>query len=298
MASCSSLKCSDICKCITLYSPDGTIVIDNSYSNCTWELTANPDITATFNDTTRELCIFNSGVVKDCVIIPDSDDQYLVLNGTDLSIVKPNGTVVNTVSLAGLIPVETTFSLTSLSLVVTPGGVHGHAPHIELVPSSDVNNSLILGSDGRPYVPQSSGKDVVINAATCITFTKVVTSGLITFTPVIDYNCIAAQVCGLCCQPPALFINNITSTSFDLYVTNLLVGDTYDVSIDNGATYVLTAQTTSPITVSGLSSSTTYHIVVRHNCANGGTAVSNPQTILTAVFICPPPTNLNIQFRH
>src|SRR5690606_13525638 len=106
MSSCTSLKCSDICRCITLESSNNSIVI--AKDSCEWDLTINgnllADITATFDDTTRELCIFDKGVAVDCVTIPDSDDQYLELNGTVLSIHKTDGTEVNSIDLAGLIP--------------------------------------------------------------------------------------------------------------------------------------------------------------------------------------------------
>lgn len=49
------------------------------------------------------------------------------------------------------------FDATSNSLVIIPGGSQGHEPNIELVPSTDPDNILVLGSDGFPYVPDQVG---------------------------------------------------------------------------------------------------------------------------------------------
>lgn len=59
----------------------------------------------------------------------------------------PIGLQVNPLSKS-----DTQFSASSISLAITPGGVKGHTPNIELVPSNDAGNILILGSDGYPYV--------------------------------------------------------------------------------------------------------------------------------------------------
>lgn len=66
------------------------------------------------------------------------------------------------------------FSATSNSLVITPGGDQGHEPNIELVPSSDDDNILTLGSDGFPYVPDQVGVSpaLVANDSTSINFTN------------------------------------------------------------------------------------------------------------------------------
>lgn len=37
--------------------------------------------------------------------------------------------------------------------MITPGGVKGHSPNIEIVPSKDAGNIFDLGSDGKPFVP-------------------------------------------------------------------------------------------------------------------------------------------------
>lgn len=301
MSSCSCVKCTDICRCIVLRSSEHTLTIDKD--GCEWDINLaeglNSIITASFDDASRQLCLFDRGNLTSCVTIPDDDDQYLELNGTILSIRKIDGTLVNSVNLSGLIPAETPFVLNSQSLLVTPGGAFGHTPTIELVPSGDNNNILILGSDGRPYVPAQIDKDVNIVNIQGLSFIKNVTSNSITFTPVLDYVYIASQVCPLCvgplpCNPLTINVSNILPTQFTLTVSGLNPGDDYDVSLDGGTTWSILNEINIPIVVSGLTPNTTYTIVTRTNCASSQTALSAPYIVTTAQVACPPPTNLSI----
>ena len=105
--------------------------------------------------------------------------------------------------------------ITSSSLVVTPsGGSCNKDLTVELVPSTDANNILTLGTDGHPYVPApaASINDVNIISGDCIVWTKTVINGVPTFTYVIDWNCVASHVCAedceiLCPNPINLTIN-------------------------------------------------------------------------------------------
>ena len=101
-------------------------------------------------------------------------------------------------------------SLSSDSLDITNDSLGcSNSRKIEIVPSSDANNIFILGSDGKPFVPQYSGNipQVVIADGECISFDVQVVGNITTYTPVIDYNCLASNICGLCnlqlCQKPA-----------------------------------------------------------------------------------------------
>lgn len=310
--SCMSLKCSDVCKCINIHSSNGSIIIDqggvtvDDAGNCDWDLSVNPNlsvnITATFDPITRELCILDKGVVNNCVTIPDDDDQSLELNGNILSIHKVDGTMVNSIDLTPILPLQIPFTLTSDSLVVTPGGTEGHSPNIELIPSSDVSNILILGSDGRPYVPAvsiPSQRDVDIDANDCISFTKVVTSGKITFTPLVDFDCLANEICDRCeeCDLPSVFITDLQSNSFKLFITNISAGDTFDVSLDGGITFISVGQNVSPLVVAGLNENTSYQVVVRRNCVNGLNSITNIQNVITPIlFICRIVGAININY--
>lgn len=158
-------------------------------------------ITADFNPTSRILTIKKNGATVASVTIPDSDDQYLELAGTKLQIWKPGATPlkINEVDLA-LAQAETVLNITSTSLTVIPGGIKGHAPQIEFVPSTDTGNAIIMGTDQRPYVPAPDFGvgDVVINNIPGINWTRVVKNGVISYTPVIDWQYFADQICPLC----------------------------------------------------------------------------------------------------
>lgn len=92
-------------------------------------------------------------------------------------------------------------NITSSSLLITPsGGSCNNSVTIEIVPSIDPNNIFILGTDGYPYVPTpiSAITDVNITSGNCITWTKTTISGVITFVPTIDWNCVASHTCPAC----------------------------------------------------------------------------------------------------
>lgn len=84
------------------------------------------------------------------------------------------------------------------------------------------------------------------------------------------------------CTAPTFTISNVATTSLDITITStLLTGDTFDVSIDGGISYVSIGNSTSPVTISGLLSGTIYQVVVRRNCVGGGQGISTSQTITT-----------------
>lgn len=83
----------------------------------------------------------------------------------------------------------------------------------------------------------------------------------------------------------ALLFNaaSITPTGFTIIPQGLNTGDTWDLSLDGGVTYLFTAipATTTSQVVTGLTQSTTYQVVVRRNCAGGGVGVSTAQAVIT-----------------
>lgn len=132
-----------------------------------------------------------------------------------------NGTPLTTILCAidaylGSLSTVQTFSASSNSLVITPGGTHGFNPEIELVPSTDANNILILGTDGHPlvtkplsttYISTDAGNSIVlgtdsklfspqVSVATngCLSFAHTVVGGVSTFTPTIDYTCLSSHL--------------------------------------------------------------------------------------------------------
>lgn len=104
-------------------------------------------------------------------------------------------------------------NVTSDSLVVTPvAGSCNASMTIELEPSSDSDNILTLGTDGKPYVPGTPPvyvNSVIIEDTDCLTFTKIFANGVITITPTLDFNCIAARVCDLCDTTPCPPVINL-----------------------------------------------------------------------------------------
>lgn len=81
------------------------------------------------------------------------------------------------------------------------------------------------------------------------------------------------------CGTPTFTLGGLTYNSLQVFITNGLTGDTYDVSVDGGASYViLGVDGSTPITVIGLNSGTSYQVVVRRNCIAGGQSVSTSQT--------------------
>lgn len=142
MACCTI--CSDICNCLTFKSSDNSILVNVNKALCTWDLIANTTAsTLTYNSTTRVLTYTNEhGTITNITLA--NDLQTLSLTGTNLTLSKSGGTV----DLSTILPI---FVANSASLVITAGGAHGYNPNIELVPSTDANNILVLGSDGHPY---------------------------------------------------------------------------------------------------------------------------------------------------
>lgn len=209
--------CDDGCKelinsdCIPFGGPDislpGNITISNLEQLTTIiqklaNNSLNITLGAVFNEASRILTLTKNGAIYASITISDQDNQFLQKDGTNLQIWTntPNGAIkINEIDLSTMLP-ETTFSAQSASLTIAPGGVNGHSPTIEITPSGDVGNKFILGSDGKPFVPTDVPgiKDVIIVPVMGISFTKNVTNGVITFTPVIDFQYFADQICPLC----------------------------------------------------------------------------------------------------
>jgi hypothetical protein len=144
----SCVKCGDVCKCISFESTDGSIVVTKKGTafGCTFDIKQNGDALyiLEFDDNTRRLCIKNTkGVEIDCVTIPDAT-QALSLQGNVLSI-----TGGNSVTLPDL----PDLNINSSSIRVQQGGPGGLNVLLEVEPSTDADNAIILGSDGKLYAP-------------------------------------------------------------------------------------------------------------------------------------------------
>lgn len=191
----------------------------------------------------------------------------------------------------------------SNSLVVTKEGTCLDNLRVELVPSVDADNILVLGSDGRPYVPKA---DVVMHNSQCITWAKTVIDGVIHLTPTLDMDCVAAQVCAICadeieaCAPPedldvdVILHNHGTEPSItvDAQATvtwTEIPGITYELLLDN---VVQDADAESPFVIDGLDADTTYTVKVIAHCPQGGAGESQITFESPTEDACGAPTNL------
>lgn len=97
--------------------------------------------------------------------------------------------------------------ITSSSLVITrPDTSCDDTATIELVPSTDANNALIMGTDGHPYVPVSTQTSpaLVLNDSTSIDFTQTGTLGH-TATAVVKISSTANNIATI--DSNGLFVN-------------------------------------------------------------------------------------------
>lgn len=179
MSSC--VKCGEICKCLTVTSPDGSIIINKKTDalGCVFELSVDADdvyLFLEFNNQTRQLCIKNrNGVVLNCVIIPEKK-QFITLNGDQLCISDGNCITL---------PPHPYLNLISQSIRVEQSGPLNHNAVIEVEPSTDAGNSIVIGSDGKIYA-----RNIVINSNECINFTQTIVNGNRVLTPTIDLECV------------------------------------------------------------------------------------------------------------
>lgn len=291
MSQCCN-KCKDICNCLNLLSYDNSVLIE------------------------KDVC------TGQCNIVLQVNPQFVTDN-------------------------ETPWTGNSSSLVITPGGVNGHAPNIEIVPSSDPCNVFDLGTDGKPYVPcpqilnfidtntvdfTVSGNnvtadvridplstapitvtnagikfdccpdvDVNINNIPGLSFTKSKVGKIITFTPTLDFEYIASQVCPLCpvtpvCNPITnLIVNSITSTSVSISWTgNGSLNYVVRYRLSTNMTWTtLSPQLGTTATITGLTPGSSYLIEVINDCGNGLTATA--ATVATTPYeSCPNVTDVTV----
>lgn len=85
----------------------------------------------------------------------------------------------------------------------------------------------------------------------------------------------------LTCDTLIYSIPNKTSTSITISVSNLGYGSTWDVSVNNGESWIQTNITTSTITVNGLTSGTQYPLIIRHNSLGGLQALNTLRFVST-----------------
>lgn len=150
----SCVKCGDICRCLNITSPDGSIIVRKTAHayGCDYEVSIDYDdvplYTLEFNETTRELCIrATNGAATTCVQIPEKV-QYLTINGDQLTISDGNSVTL---------PTSPTLNITSQSIRVQQSGTQKHNVILEVEPSMDANNAIHIGSDGKIFAQFTGG---------------------------------------------------------------------------------------------------------------------------------------------
>ncbi len=155
---------------------------------------------------------------------------------------------------------------------------------------SNLTINLVLVSSGATLSSRSiSGTDIVspynmtFNGLTASTAYSIV----VTFRPAVSSSDIICSTTAVTTSPTAtcstlgFSISNITTSTFSITPTGLSSGDTYDISINNGVSYTYINATQPTQVVTGLSTKTTYSVVVRHNCTNGTNSVTSAQSVTT-----------------
>lgn len=91
------------------------------------------------------------------------------------------------------------------------------------------------------------------------------------------------------CDPLLYTVTEIGDTTIKVVISNLSIGDTYDYSVDGGATWQTNASATT-FTIISLSSGTSYNLQLRRHCSNGGTSISALTSVTTNNAVCNIPT--------
>jgi hypothetical protein len=137
--------------------------------------------------------------------------------------------------------------------------------------------------DGTTWTPPATISVDTITQKVYSLSSSLATDHYVRLTPICTYNSTpgTSVVFYYSTEYSQLFTaGSITTTSFQMSM-GLSAGVLYDVSIDGGLSYVLTFQSLSPITVSGLTTGTTYNVVRRMQSTNGVIQVLPIQQVTT-----------------
>lgn len=222
-------------------------------------------------------------VLTDCVAYsgPDNNCFGIESSGTPTTL-----TSVITSILSFLSTIWTRLTSNSLSVTVT-GGLCNQVASVELVPSSQTGNILILGNDGKPYVPQTL---VTMGNSKCVSWQVSGPVGNQFWTPVLDFNCLSLNISNSCAAPTGVSIGTITTTTAIVSFT-ALGGVSYDIMV-NGT--VVQTGASSPYTITGLTPATNYTVIVRADCSGGSTGETLLAFSTLPILTCNTPSNLQI----
>lgn len=227
-----------------------------------------------------------------CLNITSSDcTKYL--GNTDLSCVgiRNGDTLTSALTSLSNYASGTLDRITSSTIGLTYTGQCRDNLDLEVVPSTQLQNILTYGIDGKLYVPKT---DLTLVSTTCISWQKTTVGQVITYVPIIDWNCVAQQVCVLCSNPSpcvaptGLMVLSTGQTTAQIG-WNSVAGTTYNVLV-NGV--VQGTGVSSPYTFNSLVPSTTYSLTIRAVCASGTTADTTISVTTLAVTACVLPSGI------
>lgn len=232
-------------------------------------------------DTVSSSCVEYEGPSEPCLALVNDD---------------PNKKIRVTSVLRLIINYIVTFlsRITSNSLSITRNGDCGDSLSIEVIPSADINNTFVLGTDSKPFVKKV---ETNIGNSECISFQKQVLGSVTTFVPIIDFNCFSAKVCGVCqgtaipCIATPISISSLTQTgaSITFTVDNT---KTYNVLLNN---VQIATSVTSPYAITGLTAGTNYNVTLVTDCGSGNTSQTIGSFSTLPVVLCNVPLNLQIE---
>lgn len=257
----------------------------NSSSNCTNPCTSCGYCTCSCATTSYETTGCLSTESTDCTYWRDIDvPQMGVKRGDTLTKVIKN--IISYITNAFT-------KITSTSLAVTQVGSSNDNIGIELIPSTVQGNILNIAADGRPYVPKT---DINLISGSCFSWQKTQNGQVITFVPIVDWNCVSQQVCGLCdnpvpCEAPTGVVVTGTSQTGAQLNWNSVSGVSYDALVNN---VVQTSNVNSPYTFTSLSADTTYSLTIRAKCGSGLTADTAISVTTLPVTSCNTPSGLAV----
>lgn len=228
-----------------------------------------------------------------CINITSSDCVNYI--GLDISCVgiKRNDNFSKIINTLSSYASNTLSRINSSSLSLVTEGTCGDQLKLELIPSTNLENILTYGTDGRPYVPRT---DVSLVSTTCLSWQKTVNGTVITYVPIIDWNCISQQVCPLCdnpapCDAPTGLVLNSTGQTTAQLGWNSVAGVTYDVLV-NGV--VQATNVNSPYTFNSLVPNTTYSLTIRAKCSSGATADTSLSVTTLPITSCILPSGMSV----
>lgn len=220
-------------------------------------------------------CVYYTGPDNSCIGVASS--------GTPMTLTK--------VLSAIFVYLSTFFArFSSKSLILTTSGTCADLLTIEVVPSAQTGNIFTLGNDGKPFVPPTN---VILSPSRCITWKLTGSVTNPSWTPIIDFACVANNVSTFaiaCTAPTGVTVTAITQTSAVISFATI-GGFTYDLLVNN---QLNAPGISSPFALLNLTPGTNYTAAVLVHCANNATSETLVAFTTPPLQVCNTPSNLQI----